>query len=82
MTGFGPLCGDRSRGGRVLRGGSWNNNQRNARVSVRNNNRPDNANNNIGFRVSAHDLAWGTPHRQCLVSSGDGRYGPRWLRTA
>jgi len=38
----------------VLRGGSWNNNQRNARVSIRNNNTPDNANNNIGFRVAAH----------------------------
>ena len=36
---------------RTLRGGSWNNNQRNARVSSRNHNQPDNFNNNIGFRV-------------------------------
>jgi hypothetical protein len=38
-------------GPEALRGGSWNNNQRNARVSYRNNNHPDNFNNNIGFRV-------------------------------
>ncbi|HOU40198.1 MAG TPA: hypothetical protein PK829_02915 [Promineifilum sp.] len=38
----------------MLRGGSWNNNQRNARASIRNNNTPDNANNNIGFRPVAH----------------------------
>jgi hypothetical protein len=34
-----------------LRGGSWNNNQRNARCAYRNDNHPDNFNNNIGFRV-------------------------------
>jgi hypothetical protein len=38
-------------GPETLRGGSWINNQRNARVSNRNNNHPDNFNNNIGFRV-------------------------------
>jgi formylglycine-generating enzyme required for sulfatase activity/serine/threonine protein kinase len=36
---------------RVLRGGSWNNNSRNTRVSNRNRNNPDNRNNNNGFRV-------------------------------
>nr|MBP7463783.1 SUMF1/EgtB/PvdO family nonheme iron enzyme [Bacteroidales bacterium] len=37
---------------RVLRGGSWNNNARNCRVSNRNNNSPDNRNNNNnGFRL-------------------------------
>jgi len=35
----------------VLRGGSWNNNQDNARADYRNNNPLDNRNNNIGFRV-------------------------------
>jgi hypothetical protein len=35
----------------VLRGGSWNNNQRNARCAIRNRNIPDNFNNNVGFRV-------------------------------
>lgn len=37
---------------RVLRGGSWNNNARNCRVSNRNNNNPDNRNNNNGFRLA------------------------------
>jgi hypothetical protein len=36
---------------RVLRGGSWNNNQDNARADNRNHNHPNNRNNNIGFRV-------------------------------
>jgi len=35
----------------VLRGGSWNNNVRNCRISNRNNNTPGNSNNNIGFRL-------------------------------
>ena len=35
----------------LLRGGSWNNNPRNCRSAYRNHNQPDNANNNIGFRV-------------------------------
>ncbi|MBM4467633.1 MAG: hypothetical protein FJ014_19115 [Chloroflexi bacterium] len=43
-------------GDRVLRGGSWNNNQNNARCAYRNRNNPDNSNNNIGFRVVvSHD---------------------------
>jgi hypothetical protein len=37
---------------RVNRGGSWNNNARNVRVSNRNNNTPDNRNNNLGFRLA------------------------------
>jgi len=37
--------------GKVLRGGSFNNNRENASSSYRNNNNPHNANNNIGFRV-------------------------------
>ncbi len=36
---------------RGLRGGSWNNNQDNARAAFRNDNDPDNRNNNIGLRV-------------------------------
>lgn len=38
--------------GRVLRGGSWNNNGRNARSANRNRNEPDNRNDNIGFRLA------------------------------
>jgi len=37
----------------VLRGGSWNNEARNLRASVRNRNTPDNANNNIGLRLAS-----------------------------
>ncbi|MGV8136003.1 MAG: SUMF1/EgtB/PvdO family nonheme iron enzyme [Mangrovibacterium sp.] len=36
---------------RVFRGGSWNNNAKNCRVSNRNNNNPGNSNNNNGFRL-------------------------------
>ena len=40
----------------MLRGGSWNNNQKNARCAYRNDNHPDNRNDNIGFRVVvSHD---------------------------
>ena len=42
----GPNSGSR----RVLRGGSWNNNDNNCRVANRNRNNPDNRNNNNGFR--------------------------------
>lgn len=37
---------------RVIRGGSWNNNASNCRVTNRNNNEPDNRNNNVGFRLA------------------------------
>jgi hypothetical protein len=48
--------------GLALRGGSWNNNQNNARVSGRNNNHPNNKWNNYGFRVCL------APH--CVVFAG------------
>ena len=44
--------------GRVVRGGSWNNNPRNARASNRNRNDPDNRNNNIGFRCAQRLPIW------------------------
>ncbi|MGB1011612.1 MAG: hypothetical protein ACPGVP_17970 [Thiolinea sp.] len=34
-----------------MRGGSWNNNQENARAARRNRNLPTNRNNNVGFRL-------------------------------
>lgn len=37
---------------RVLRGGSWNNDQNNARAANRNRNEPDNWNDNDGFRCA------------------------------
>jgi hypothetical protein len=66
----------------VLRGGSWNNNQDNARATYRNDNDPDDRNNNIGFRVvcvshigwcfdARHGCPWEQAqlrvHRQCLA---------------
>lgn len=36
---------------RVNRGGSWNNEARNCRVSNRNDNDPGNRNNNLGLRL-------------------------------
>jgi formylglycine-generating enzyme required for sulfatase activity len=36
----------------VVRGGSWNNNERNARAAYRTYNDPANANDNIGFRCA------------------------------
>jgi len=41
----------------VLRGGAFNNNQRNVRCAYRNRNNPNNWNRNSGFRVVvAHDF--------------------------
>jgi len=37
-----------------MRGGAWNNNPQNARVSNRNRNEPTNRNNNIGFRCAVY----------------------------
>ncbi|MCP4118428.1 MAG: SUMF1/EgtB/PvdO family nonheme iron enzyme [Desulfobacteraceae bacterium] len=36
-----------------MRGGSWNNNARNCRSAIRNNNEPGKRNNNVGFRLSS-----------------------------
>jgi hypothetical protein len=45
---------------RVLRGGSWiNNNERKARCSYRNNDHPANFNNNNGFRLVCVPIAFG-----------------------
>ena len=47
------------RSGAVVRGGSWNNTEINARCAYRNRNQPDNRNDNLGFRVllrAAHVL--------------------------
>ncbi|WP_157197984.1 SUMF1/EgtB/PvdO family nonheme iron enzyme [Methylomonas sp. 2B] len=47
---------------RALRGGSWNNKPSNLRSANRNRNRPDEANNNTGFRLASTPSPWaGTP---------------------
>ena len=51
----------------MLRGGSWNNNQNNARCRIRNRNNPHNSNNNMGFRLVSHDFP--LTGRQCHGSS-------------
>ena len=43
---------------RVLRGGSFNNNERNIRVAYRNHNNPDNEWNNNGFRCGVGGVAF------------------------
>ena len=42
----------------MIRGGSWNNDARNARSANRNRNKPENRNNNLGFRL-ARAQPWG-----------------------
>jgi hypothetical protein len=66
---------------RVVRGGSWNNNQDNARAAYRNRNNPNNRNNNIGFRVvcSSHvsPLLWRPGHAEGVPAGASGlHYGP------
>lgn len=53
---MGCFCGGKPEEARVQRGGSWNNNQRNARCAYRNRNHPNNRNNNNGFRVALSTL--------------------------
>lgn len=48
---------------RVLRGGSWNNNDNNCRAAYRNNNSPASRNNNNGFRLAS------TPQRARAAAS-------------
>ncbi len=56
---------------RVLRGGSWINNGRNARSAYRNDNEPGNRNHNYGFRLALARRGGGcrpmdqTPIRSC-----------------
>lgn len=47
-----PTYPEAGRVAQLLRGGSWNNDPRNCRSATRNHNQPDNANNNVGFRVA------------------------------
>ena len=72
---------------RVLRGGSWNNNGRNARSAQRNDNTPDNRNNNIGFRLARAQCDAGgrrtdpAPIRSVSINRSEWRKasGPRYV---
>jgi hypothetical protein len=60
----------------VLRGGSFNNNERNARCAYRNNNNPKNRNDNNGFRVGvSHGLPAGSGHLPPVFRGGYGCHG-------
>jgi hypothetical protein len=67
---------------RGLRGGSWINNQDNARADNRNNNHPNNRNNNIGFRVVCashiHLLPSGCRHVPSIKVCGMRRKADGW----
>ena len=54
-----------------MRGGSWNNNRKNARCAYRNRNEPDNFNNNIGFRLVLSNNF--LPGQKCRLPTGGGR---------
>jgi len=58
------------RNARVLRGGSWNNNDNNLRAANRNNNEPTNRNNNVGFRCSVQYSSCKTKRRFVLQCFG------------
>jgi hypothetical protein len=68
------LQGGESKSRRVVRGGSWNNNNpTNFRAANRNRNQPDNRNNNLGFRCAkALDAAWteGLPPESLPLTGG------------
>jgi hypothetical protein len=55
---------DPQAGCRVVRGGSFNNNQNNARCANRNRNNPDNRNNNSGFRLCLR-TSFGRLYQKC-----------------
>jgi len=68
---------------RVVRGGSWNNNQANARAAYRNNNAPDNRNNNVGFRLACAShtfdlLRWRGVKTRCERAHRHRRQGRRF----
>ena len=58
-------------GKKVLRGGAWNYNARNARCAYRNANHPDSRNNDTGFRCArAHARAgWPVPEQELIQAS-------------
>ncbi|MSP01424.1 MAG: hypothetical protein EXR07_10315 [Acetobacteraceae bacterium] len=58
---FRPGIGRNNAARRVVRGGSWNNEARNARAACRNQNDPANRNNDVGFRCARSSRVDGFP---------------------
>ena len=56
---------------RTCSGGSWANNQDNARAVYRNNNDPGNRNNNIGFKAQMNPVRTGEKHRRAHLILGE-----------
>ena len=63
--------------GRVLRGGSWNNNGRNTRSANRNRNEPDNRNDNIGFRLASAWMSADASFNQTVILSPHAMFGEK-----
>jgi len=62
--------------GRVLRGGSWNNNPQNTRAANRNRNEPANRNNNNGFRLASTPSIAGAVVSKDTTGVREGIHGP------
>jgi len=60
---------------RVLRGGNWNNNSGNCRMTNRNHNYPSNRNNNYGFRMVVLPAARWVQSVRCRFRGVYGRRG-------
>jgi hypothetical protein len=61
--------------GRVLRGGSWNNNPGNLRAANRNHNSPGNRNDNNGFRLASTPSCAGAPAVMAVGGVPEGVHG-------
>lgn len=61
---------------RVVRGGSWNNNQVDARAAYRNFNNPAERNNNLGFRVVCSSHIVNPLQRRRLLTCCERRHHP------
>lgn len=62
---------------RVLRGGAFNNNDRNVRCAYRNRNNPNNRNRNNGFRIVVLTF-FGIPELPGALSNGIPGRGEKW----
>ena len=69
--------GSKTGAGRVIRGGSWNDNARNCRCAYRNQNTPDNRNENLGFRCARAQRRTGRSEPEQIPLPGGGLPSPQ-----